>query len=84
MNNRILLTAAVVTVAALGAALTLGIERIHAQNIPLDECSSVGTGAPTSRLCLHQFTDHTKCVVAVTRGTDPAGTTTTDLSCKIT
>ena len=81
MKNRILITSGIVLAAAVGAALTLGIARTHAQPLPLDECISVGNTAPTTRLCLHQFSDHSKCVVAVTRGSEDS---TTDLSCKIT
>lgn len=85
MNNRVFVTSAVTVAAvAVTAALTLGVERIHAQPLPLDECTIVGKPAPTSRLCLHEFTDHTKCVISVTRGTETPGETTTALSCKIT
>lgn len=67
---------------AVAAALSLRTERIHAQPpVPLDECTHVGD-SPSSRLCLHMFTDHTKCVVAVTRGTETPSHTTTALACK--
>jgi hypothetical protein len=80
MNQRVLITSALLGAAALGTALTLHIERTQAQPLPLDECITVGNASPATRLCLHQFSDHSKCVVAVTRGTETA---TTDLSCKI-
>ncbi len=80
MNLRVLITSALLGAAVLGTALSLHIERTQAQPLPLDECINVGNSGPTTRLCLHQFSDHSKCVVAVTRGTETA---TTDLSCKI-
>ena len=80
MNKRVLITSALLAAAALATALTLRIERTQAQPLPLDECVNVGNAGPTTRLCLHQFSDHSKCVIAVTRGTEAA---TTDLSCKI-
>ena len=80
MNPRLALTAAAVAVIAAGAALTLGIQRSHAQPLPLDECISVGNAAPITRLCVHTFSDHSKCVVAVTPGREYDST---QLSCKI-
>jgi hypothetical protein len=80
MNTRVLITSALLAAGVLGTALTLSIERTQAQPLPLDECVNVGNATPTTRLCLHQFSEHSKCVVAVTRGTE---TNTTDLSCKI-
>lgn len=86
VNDRVFITSAVTAIAAVAvaAALTLGVERIHAQPLPLDECTKVGNAAPMSRLCLHEFTDHTKCVISVTRGSETPSETTTALSCKIT
>lgn len=80
MNKRLPLTAAGMTVVTLGAALTLGIPWSPAQPLPLDECVSVGN-APTTRLCVHTFSDHSKCVIAVTPGRE---IDSTQLSCKIT
>jgi hypothetical protein len=66
----------------LAGAISLRSERIHAQPpVPLDECTRVGEG-PSSRLCLHVFTDRTKCVISVTRGLETTGLTTTALACK--
>jgi hypothetical protein len=81
MNNRVLVISTVVAATSLGVALTVGVERTHAQNLPLDECTNVGNSAPTTQLCLHHFSDHSKCVVAITRGPQFA---TSNLSCKIT
>jgi hypothetical protein len=83
MNNRILVASAVAS-AAIATPLLLRNETIHADPLPLDECINVGNAAPLSRLCLHQFSDHTKCVISVTRGTETYGTTTSALTCKIT
>lgn len=81
MNRRVLLTASIVTLIALSSAMTLGVKRTHAQPLPLDECVSVGVAGPPTRLCMHQFSDHSKCVVSVTPGTEFSST---QLSCKIT
>lgn len=81
MNRRLLLTASLVALIALGSAMTLGIKGTRAQPLPLDECISVGVAGPLTRLCMHQFSDHSKCVVAVTPGTEFSST---QLSCKIT
>jgi hypothetical protein len=81
MNNRLFIVSGLVAAAVFGTVLTLRIERTYAQPLPLDECINVGNGLPNTRLCLHQFSDHSKCVIAVTRGTETA---TSDLSCKIT
>lgn len=84
MNKRIVISSAATgfAVLALAAAISLRSERIHAQPpVPLDECTRVGD-SPNSRLCLHVFTDRTKCVISVTRGTESAGITTSALACK--
>lgn len=84
MNKRIVVSSAATGFAALAlaAAIMLRSERIHAQPpVPLDECTRVGD-SPVSRLCLHVFTDRTKCVISVTRGTESSGITTTALACK--
>jgi len=81
MNKRLFLSAAAMALTALAFAMTLGIQRTRAQPLPLDECISVGNSSPTSRLCMHTFSDHSKCVVAVTPGTE---FNSTQLSCKIT
>jgi hypothetical protein len=82
VNKRLFVTSTL-AVAAIAATLMLRNERVHADLLPLDECANVGN-SPTSRLCVHEFTDHTKCVISVTRGTETAPVTTTALSCKIT
>lgn len=85
MNKRFVIGSAATGFAALvlAAAIALRSERIHAQPpTPLDECTRVGD-SPGSRLCLHVFTDRTKCVISVTRGTEPSGITTTALACKL-
>jgi hypothetical protein len=74
----------IIVVAAIAAGLMLRNESTHADLLPLDECAVVGNATPTSRLCVHEFSDHTKCVVSVTRGTETPNATTTALSCKIT
>lgn len=84
MNKRLMVGSAATAVATLvlAGALSLRSERIHAQPpVPLDECTRVGD-SPSSRLCLHMFTDRTKCVISVTRGTESTGITTTALACK--
>lgn len=84
MNKRFVVGSAATGFAALvlAAAVSLRSERIHAQPpVPLDECTRVGD-SPSSRLCLHVFTDRTKCVISVTRGTETSGITTTALACK--
>lgn len=84
MNKKFVVGSAATSVAALvlAAAISLRSERIDAQPpVPLDECTRVGD-SPGSRLCLHVFTDRTKCVISVTRGTETNGITTTALACK--
>jgi hypothetical protein len=83
MRKRIPLNCALVIVVAtaMAAVVLLRGERLQAQPLPLDECTDVGR-SPVSRLCLHQFSDHTKCVVSVTRGAETSAATTTALSCK--
>jgi hypothetical protein len=81
MNKRVFLTAAAIAVIALACAMTLAVKGTHAQPLPLDECINVGNSSPPTRLCMHTFSDHSKCVVAVTPGTE---FNSTQLSCKIT
>jgi hypothetical protein len=80
MNRRALMTATVVTVIALGAAMTVGVKRTAAQPLPLNECLSVGVGGTPTRLCLHYFSDQSKCVISVTPGIQYSSS---QLSCKI-
>jgi hypothetical protein len=81
MNRRTLITASIVALLAVGFAMTLGVKPTRAQPLPLDECSNVGNAVPATRLCMHEFSDHSKCVVAVTPGRDVSST---QLACKIT
>jgi hypothetical protein len=81
MNRRLLLTASIVALIALGSAMTLGVKGTRAQPLPLDECVNVGNSTPSTRLCMHEFSEHSKCVVAVTPGHEFSST---QLSCKIT
>ncbi len=81
MNKRVFLTTAAIAVIAVASAMTLGVRRTHAQPLPLDECINVGNSSPSTRLCMHTFSDHSKCVVSVTPGTE---FNSTQLSCKIT
>jgi hypothetical protein len=81
MNKRLFLTAATIALIAIASAMSLGVQRTHAQPLPLDECISVGNSSPPTRLCMHTFSDHSKCVVAVTPGTE---FNSTQMSCKIT
>jgi hypothetical protein len=80
MNKRLFLTGAIALI-ALTCAMMMGIQRTHAQPLPLDECISVGTSSPSTRVCIHTFSDHSKCAVAVTPGTQ---FNSTQMSCKIT
>jgi hypothetical protein len=82
MKKRTFVTAIAIASAAIGAALTVDVPRTHAQNLPLDECASVGNASPLTRVCMHTFSDHSKCVVAVTPGKPEYATT--QLACKIT
>jgi hypothetical protein len=80
MNKRVFLTSGVAATLVVGGALVMHGRQIQAQPLPLDECISVGDSSPRSRLCMHEFSDHSKCVVAVTPGKEFAAT---QLSCKI-
>ena len=80
MNKRVVLTSGVAATLFVGGALVMHGRQTQAQPLPLDECISVGDSSPRSRLCMHEFSDHSKCVVAVTPGKEFAST---QLSCKI-
>jgi hypothetical protein len=80
MNKRAFLTSGVAITIAIGYGLLIHGRQTQAQPLPLDECISVGDSSPRTRLCMHEFSDHSKCVVAVTPGTQFS---TTQLSCKV-
>jgi len=80
MNKRAFLTSGVAATIVVGCALVMHGRQTRAQPLPLDECISVGDSSPRTRLCMHQFSDHSKCVVAVTPGREFAAT---QLSCKV-
>ena len=80
MNKRAFLTSGVAATLVVGCALVMHGQQSQAQPLPLDECINVGDFSPRSQLCMHEFSDHSKCVVAVTPGKEFA---TTQLSCKI-
>ena len=80
MNKRVVLTSGVAATLFVAGALVMHGRQTQAQPLPLDECISVGDSSPRSRLCMHEFSDHSKCVVAVTPGKEFAST---QLSCKI-
>ncbi len=80
MNTRTLLTSGIAVTIVIECALVMHGGQTQAQPLPLDECISVGDTSPRTRLCMHQFSDHSKCVVAVTPGKEFA---TTELSCKV-
>jgi hypothetical protein len=81
MDKRVFLSSGVAITIVAGCALVVHGRQTQAQPLPLDECISIGDSAPRSRLCVHTFSDHSKCVVAVTPGKEFS---TTELSCKIT
>lgn len=80
MDTRALLTSGVAATIVVGCVLVMHGGQTQAQPLPLDECISVGDSLPRTRLCMHQFSDHSKCVVAVTPGKEFS---TTELSCKV-
>ena len=81
MSKRVFLTSGIAATIVVGCALVMHGRQTQAQPLtPLDECISVGDSAPRTRLCMHQFSDHSKCVVAVTPGKEFS---TTELSCKV-
>jgi hypothetical protein len=79
MNQRVFLTWALPPPSS-SECIADARRQTQAQPLPLDECISVGDSSPRSRLCMHEFSDHSKCVVAVTPGKEFAST---QLSCKI-
>lgn len=80
MNKLTFLTSSAAATVVVGCALVMHGRQTQAQPLPLDECISVGDYSPRTRLCMHQFSDHSKCVVAVTPGKEFS---TTELSCKV-
>jgi hypothetical protein len=80
MNKRAFLTSGVAATIVVGCALVMHGRQTQAQPLPLDECISVGDSSPRTRLCMHEFSDHSKCVVAVTPGKEFSAT---ELSCKV-
>jgi hypothetical protein len=80
MSKRAFLTLGVAAMVVVGCALVMHGRQTQAQPLPLDECITVGESSPRTRLCMHEFSDHSKCVVAVTPGKEFA---TTQLSCKV-